>query len=70
MGLIKEFLGHADIRSTERYAKLAAPTLVQMLRPVDRARATSQAEAETEEFQGVEWRGGRDSNPSDDDETP
>ena len=36
MGLIKEFLGHADTRSTERYAKLAAPTLVQLLRPVDR----------------------------------
>jgi site-specific recombinase XerD len=36
--LIQEFLGHADIRSTGRYAKVLPKTLLGVLRP---PRATS-----------------------------
>ena len=64
---VKEFLGHADIRTTERYAKLADQTLVQVLRPLQRGasdkRATRGSGTESEEIRGVRWRGGRDSNP-------
>ena len=36
MKCVKEFLGHADIRTTERYTKLADQALVRVLRPIQR----------------------------------
>ena len=64
---VKDALGHADIRSTERYAKLADHSLVTMLRSRVRSREPQESprisDARIEEIRGLSWRPQRDSNP-------
>jgi integrase len=62
---LQKFLGHADARSTDRYAKLADGALVDVLRPADLSLACRSPKNAPEKPSNDAqfWRGGRDSNP-------
>ncbi len=66
---IQRFLGHSDVRSTHRYARLADEGLVTVLRaptapPMGFAgKDTQQKPARIQEVSKDGWRSGRDSNP-------
>jgi len=64
---VKDALGHADIRSTERYAKLADHALVTAFRSRSRPREPQESprisDIRTKEIREVRWRPQRDSNP-------
>ncbi len=64
---VKDALGHADIRSTERYAKLADHSLVTAFRSRVRSREPQESprisDARIEGIRGFSWRPQRDSNP-------
>ncbi len=64
---VKDALGHTDIRSTERYAKLADHSLVTVFRSRARSREPQESpritDARIEEIRGLSWRPQRDSNP-------
>ena len=68
---LQKFLGHADARSTDRYAKLADGALVDVLRPPDLSLAcrSPKNEPKKRSSDAQFWRGGRDSNPEEEDET-
>jgi len=63
---LRDFLGHTDARSTEKYAKLADVGKLEVLRPGRdlslACRSRENAEKNTSDS-GNLWRGGRDSNP-------
>jgi hypothetical protein len=61
---IQKFLGHADARSTDRYAKLADAALLDVLRPAGLSLACRSPENGDEKPSDNDelWRGGRDSN--------
>ena len=60
---LRDFLGHTDARSTEKYAKLADVGRLDVLRRLSlTCRSPQNGEKNTSE-NGDLWRGGRDSNP-------
>jgi len=63
--LLQKFLGHADVRSTRRYARLADSALVRVLRPEsDVATSWRQDSADqTRAKSRTSWWAARDSNP-------
>jgi len=76
--MIQRMLRHADSRSTERYAKLGDLALVSVIKP--RPRRVVDPDVDPMWIQGKSgratpseynefWRGGRDSNPEEEDES-
>jgi site-specific recombinase XerD len=76
--MIQRMLRHADSRSTERYAKLGDLALVDVIRPRNRPARARNVDpmwiqpktglATPSESNGI-WRGGRDSNPEEEEES-
>jgi hypothetical protein len=72
--MIQRMLRHADSRSTERYAKLGDLALVDVIRPRTRRNVDPMwiqgitRLATPSESNGI-WRGGRDSNPEEEEES-
>jgi hypothetical protein len=72
--MIQRMLRHADSRSTERYAKLGDLALVDLIRPrarriVDPMWSQPNSGLANPSFGKEKWRGGRDSNPEEEEES-